>query len=62
MPRSLQEILDHADDLSQRFTDTEPDLRDAAPLAAIRRAVTDRAASERRLADAVAAAHTSGAS
>ncbi len=61
MPRSLQEILDHADELSARFTNTEPDLRDAAPLRAIRDAVTERAAAERRLAEAVTAARTSGA-
>ena len=62
MPRSLQEILDHADELSARFTNTEPDLRDAAPLRAIRDAVTERAATERRLAEAVTAARTTGAS
>jgi hypothetical protein len=62
MPRSLQEILDHAEELSARFTDTETDLRDAAPLRAIRDAVTERAATERRLAEAVTEARTSGAS
>ncbi len=62
MPRSLQEILDHADELSARFANTEPDLRDAAPLRAIRDAVTERAATERRLAEAVNAARTTGAS
>ena len=62
MPRSLQEILDHADELSARFANTEPDLRDAAPLRAIRDAVTERAAAERRLAEAVTAARTTGAS
>jgi len=62
MPRSLQEILDHADEPSARFTNTEPDVRDAAPLRAIRDAVTERAATERRLAEAVTAARTTGAS
>ncbi len=62
VPRSLQEILDHADALSARFTDTEPELRDAAPLRAIRQAVTDRAATERRLANAVTAARAAGVS
>lgn len=62
MPRSLQEILDHADELSARFANTEPDLRDAASLRAIRDAVTERASTERRLAEAVTAARTAGAS
>ena len=63
MPRSLQEILDHADELSARFANTEPDLRDAAPLRAIRDAVTERAATERRLVEAVTTrARAAGAS
>lgn len=62
MPRSLQEILDHADELSRRFTDHEPDVEDAAVLRAIRDAVTEQATSERRLAETVAAARTAGAS
>lgn len=57
MPKSLQEILEHADDLGRRFEEHEPDdVRDAAPLYAIRRAVTERAAAERRVAETVAAA------
>lgn len=63
MPRSLQEILDHADELGRRFEDHEPsDVRDAAPLHAIREAVTERAASERRIAQAVASAREAGVS
>lgn len=62
MPRSLKEILDHADELSARFTNTEPDLRDAAPMRAIRDAVTERAGTERCFAGAVTAARTTGAS
>ena len=61
MPRSLQEILDHADELARRFEEHEPtDVRDAAPLHGIREAVTERAVSERRLAEAVAAAREAG--
>lgn len=57
MPRSLQEILDHADQLERRFATHEPtDVRDAAPLQVIRAAVTQRAATERHIAEAVAAA------
>lgn len=63
MPRSLQEILEHADELGRRFEDHEPsDVRDAAPLHAIREAVTERAASERRIAEAVSSAREAGVS
>ena len=63
MPRSLQEILEHADELGRRFEKHEPsDVRDAAPLHAIREAVTERAATERRVAEAVAAAREAGVS
>ena len=63
MPRSLQEILEHADELGRRFEDHEPsDVRDAAPLHAIREAVTERDASERRIAEAVASAREAGVS
>jgi len=61
--RRLQEILEHADELRRRFEDHEPsDVRDAAPLHAIREAVTERAASERRIAEAVASAREAGVS
>lgn len=63
MPRSLQEVLDHADELARRFDEHEPgDVRDAAPLRAIRDSVTDGAATERRIAEAVAAARDADAS
>ncbi len=63
MPRSLQEILEHADELERRFADHDPDdVRDAAPLHALRDAVTERAATERRIAQAVNAARETGAS
>jgi len=56
MPRSLQEILEHADELERRFSDHEPaDVCDAAPLRALRDAVTERAASERRIAEEIRA-------
>ncbi|MGH8892261.1 MAG: hypothetical protein ACRDWY_02975 [Actinomycetes bacterium] len=61
MPRSLQEILEHAEELERQFADHDPtDVRDAAPLHAIRDAVTERAASERRIAEAVALAAATG--
>lgn len=63
MPRSLQEILEHADELERRFADHGPaDVRDAAPLRALRDAVTERAATERRIAEAVTAARQTGVS
>lgn len=63
MPRTLQEILDHADQLEARFAQHEPnDVHDASPLRAIRVAVTQRAATERHVADAVAAARDTGVS
>lgn len=63
MPRDMQEILDHAHELAQRFEEYEPsdsDKRDAAALAAVRDAVLSRAEAEQRLADAVTAAHNAG--
>jgi hypothetical protein len=63
MPRTLQEILDHADQLESRFAEHEPkDVRDASPLRAIREAVTQRAATERHVAEAIAAARDEGVS
>lgn len=64
MPRSLQEILDHADSLSSRFEDvTMPGAaQDTEALRRIRDAVTSRADAERELTDAVAAARHTGCS
>ena len=63
MPRSLQEILEHADDLERRFADHEPaDVRDAEPLRALRDAVTERAATERRIVEAITNARQAGVS
>ncbi len=63
MPRSLQEILEHADELERRFAEHDPaNVRDAATLHAIRDAVTERAATERRIAEAVTAARKAGVS
>ncbi|MEW6581757.1 MAG: hypothetical protein AB1416_03245 [Actinomycetota bacterium] len=65
MPRTLQDILDHADELAKRFEDYEPkpgDERDPEAFAAVRRAVAARADAERSLRDAVAAARSRGCS
>ncbi|MDQ3722927.1 MAG: hypothetical protein M3376_07650 [Actinomycetota bacterium] len=56
MPRTVQEILDHADDLAKRFEDYEPaadDERDPRVFAALRNAVVSRSDAERTIKDAV---------
>jgi hypothetical protein len=61
MPRTAQEILDHADELAARFEHAEPtDVRDAAALRAVRDAVLARAEAERNLGDAVVRARHDG--
>lgn len=63
MPRSVQEILDHADELAQRFEKYEPlpaDERDPAVFAELRRAVLSRSEAERSIQDAVAQAREHG--
>lgn len=54
MPRTAQEIIDHADELASRFERAEPDdLRDATALRVVRDAFLARAEAERELGDAV---------
>lgn len=61
MPRTAQEILDHADALAARFERAEPaDVRDATALRAVRDAVLARADAERNLGDAVVRARHEG--
>lgn len=65
MPRPIQEILDHADDLAKRFEDYEPnagDERDPASLKHLREAVLARSDAERSIRDAVAEARADGQS
>lgn len=64
MPRSIQEILDHADELAQRFEDYEPEPDDERPVEEylLERAALARARSERQILDAVTAARTKGLS
>lgn len=64
MPRTIQEILDHADELAERFENYEPDEGDERPVEEylLERAVLDRARSERQVIDAVVAARGAGAS
>jgi hypothetical protein len=61
MPRTAQEIIDHADELAARFEQAElEDLRDATSLRAVREAFLARAESERNLGDAVVRARHEG--
>ncbi len=64
MPRTIQEILDHADELAERFENYEPDDGDERPVEEymLERAALGRARSERQVFDAVVAARAAGAS
>jgi hypothetical protein len=64
MPRSIQEILDHADELTERFEDYEPAEGDERSVEEylLQRAALARARSERQIVDAIAAARTAGIS
>ena len=65
MPRSVEEILQHADELAARFEDYEPsdaDDLDAGAVAALRTAVQERSDAERRMIDAIRLARESGMS
>ncbi|WP_420431071.1 hypothetical protein [Candidatus Poriferisocius sp.] len=62
MPRSIQDILEHADELAQRFEDYEPSEGDEVPLEEylLKRAVMARARCEGQIVEAVAAARSRG--
>lgn len=64
MPRSIQEILDHADELAQRFEDYQPGPDDERPVEEylLERAALARARGERQIIDAVTAARSKGVS
>ncbi len=64
MPRSLQEILDHGEELAQRFEDYEPKDGDERPVEEylLERAAIARSRSERQVVDAVVLARTKGMS
>jgi hypothetical protein len=64
MPRTLQEILEHADELAERFENHEPAEGDRMTDAelALSRAVIASARSDKAVADAVAAARATGSS
>ncbi len=63
MPRSIDDILAHADELAKRFEAYEPDAgdeRDPAAFAALREAVLTRSAAEQSMFAAVEAARAAG--
>jgi len=64
MPRSIQEILDHADALAQRFEDLDPDQAVEIPVEEylLQRAVVARARTEHQVLDAVVKARSAGVS
>jgi hypothetical protein len=64
MPRSIQEILDHADELAKRFEDYEPDPADERPVEEylLERAALARARSERQIVDAITSARAKNVS
>lgn len=64
MTRSIQEIIDHGDELAQRFEDYDPKPDDERPVEEylLQRAIIARARSERQVVEAVAAARTKGLS
>jgi hypothetical protein len=64
MPRTIQEILDHADELAERFENYEPGENDERPVEEymLERASLGRARSERQVVEAVVAARAAGSS
>lgn len=64
MPRSIQEILDHGDELARRFEEYDPKAGDERVVEEylLERATIDRARSERQIVEAVVAARGKGLS
>lgn len=64
MPRSIQDILDHADELAARFESYEPDPADERPVEEylLERAALARARSERQIVEAIIAARAKNVS
>lgn len=65
MPRTVEEILKHADELAERFENYEPnpaDELDARAVALLRDAVRERSAAEQHVIDAIRAARQAGMS
>ncbi|GED00080.1 MULTISPECIES: hypothetical protein [Actinomycetes] len=65
MPRTVEEILAHADELAARFEQYEPrpeDELDVDAITALRAAIAEQSAAERHVIDAVRAARHAGMS
>ena len=64
MPQSIQDILDHADELAERFENFDPDQAVDVPAEEylLQRAVVARARSEQQLIETVAKARSAGIS
>ncbi len=64
MPRSIQEILDHADELAARLEAYDPKAEDERPVEEylLERAALARARSEQKVVEAVVAARAKGLS
>lgn len=64
MPRSIQDIIDHADQLAERFENFDPDDAVEVPVEEylLQRAVIARARSEQQVFEAVAKARSAGIS
>ena len=65
MPRTVAEILQHADELAARFEHYEPregDELDSGAVASLRTAVAERSEAERHMVDAVRRAREAGLS
>lgn len=65
MPRSVEEILKHADEMAARFENYEPsaaDELDAASVGKLRGAVTERSQAERHMLEAIRSAREAGLS
>jgi hypothetical protein len=62
MPRSIQDNLDHADEIAERFENYEPEPGDERPVEEylLERAALARARSERQIVDAITTARTRG--
>ena len=63
MPRTLDEIINQAEELAARFEDHEPradSLHDARPLRQVRKAFLSRVDAERRLSQTVKEARADG--
>ncbi len=60
MPRSIREILEHADEIAQRFEDFDPERATEVPVEEylLQRAALARARSEQQVIDAVARARS----